>query len=159
MGDDGMQPVRHVHVAERVHDVASELRRAGVLALATFAALATLVLPTPVARPANAVAGSVATTGAVGGAPVAHTGRRGQRGESSRATWSMAGAASTGTQVSSVASPVMGSAGAGHSLVAAVPAPATVLPGVAVGLRPHDVAGGAGAAARGAASSRAPPTT
>lgn len=104
------------------------LRRSGVLALAAFAALLTLLLPAPAAaRPAAVAGGSVASTGGPGSSVgSSHTGRREHRGGHQHSSLS-AGTSWSGPVVSAAApaEPVAvagGPHGAGPGLIAALPA-------------------------------------
>jgi hypothetical protein len=158
-----MRAARHVHVRVPSPTLLQALRRSLVLALATFAALLTLLLPAPaMARPVNLTSGSVAATGSAPSSAVSHHGRRTHRGEHARSGSSVAGSSSTGgadawspTAVSAV---VAGSSGSGLTLTAALPpSPSSVT--CALGLvRSPDAAGAAVLAAAGACGSRAPPT-
>ena len=77
-----MRAARHVHLADPSPGPLEAVRRSAVLALAIFAALATLLLPGPaVARPATVAGGSVATTGGVVTGAGSSSGRRTHRGE------------------------------------------------------------------------------
>lgn len=154
-----MRAARRVHLADPSHRPLHGHRRSVVLAVATFAALVTLLLPGPaVARPANLAGGSVATTGGVAASTTAHSARR-ARGEQSSALLSSAGPTSTrGADVSAVAAALAASHGAGPTLTAALPGTsgAVILTVVTAGARGSD--GAAVASLAGSRTSRAPPT-
>jgi hypothetical protein len=153
-----MRAARHVHLADPSGHRLQALRRSAVLALATFAALVTLMLPGPaLARPVNLGAGSVATTGGVAASTTAHSGRR-TRNEQSSAPLSSAGPTSTrGADASAVAAALAAAHGAGPTLTAALPdtADAAILAVVAAGARGSQ-SGTVGHLA-GSRTSRAPP--
>jgi hypothetical protein len=136
-----------------------------VLALATFAALLTLLLPAPaMARPVNLTSGSVAATGGAASGSVSHHGRRTHRGEQARSGRSVAGSSSTGdvdawsvAGVSALSAVVAGSSGSGLTLAAALPpSPSSNASALGLATSGHDAAAAA-AALVGARSSRAPP--
>jgi hypothetical protein len=157
-----MRAARHVHVRVPSSTLLQALRRSLVLALATFAALLTLVLPAPaVARPVNLASGSVAATGTAPSGTVSHHGRRTHRGEHARSGSSVAGSSSTGTDAwspAAVSAVLGGSSGSGLTLAAALPpSPSSVIRALGL-VRSPDAAGAAVLALAGARSSRAPPT-
>jgi hypothetical protein len=158
-----MRAARHVHVRVPSPTLLQALRRSLVLALATFAALLTLLLPAPaMARPVNLTSGSVAATGSAPSGAVSHSGRRTQRGEHARSGRSMAGPSSTsGVDAWSpmaVSAVVAGSSGSGLTLAAALPpSPWSVTRALGL-MRSPDATGAAVVALAGARSSRAPPT-
>lgn len=158
-----MRAARHVHVRVPSRTLLHALRRSVVLALATFAALLTLLLPAPaMSRQVNLTSGSVAATGSPSSGALSHNGRRTHRGEHARSGRSVAGPSSTGgadawspTAVSAV---VAGSSGSGLTMAAALPSsPSSVTPALGL-VRSPDAAGAAVVALAGARSSRAPPT-
>jgi hypothetical protein len=137
-----------------------------VLALATFAALLTLLLPAPaMARPVNLTSGSVAAPGGASSGSVSNHGRRTLRGEHARPGSSLAGSSSIGdvdawsvAGVSALSAVVPGSSGSGLTLAAAPPSsPLSIISALGLVTSGHD-AGAAVAALVGARSSRAPPT-
>ncbi|HET8616221.1 MAG TPA: hypothetical protein VFL94_11905 [Actinomycetales bacterium] len=175
-----MEPARHLRVGvDRGRPGWDRLRRSGVLVVAAFAALATLLVPSPaVARPANALVGSVASTGGVTGAiAVGHTGRRAQRGDqggtsalaapaasrpgashpAARAGSSRAVLQATGND--GAVAEVLGSHVAGHGPVTGSLPTSTTLPApgavVVLTCASRDLRAAAGS---GATDSRAPPT-
>jgi hypothetical protein len=159
-----MRAARHVHVRVPSRTPLQALRRSLVLALATFAALLTLLLPAPaMARPVNLTSGSVAATGGALSGSVSHHGRRTLLAEHARSGRSVAGASTPDVDtwsvagVSALSAMVAGLSGSGLTLVAALPTSPSI--GSALGLvtSGHD-AGAAVAALVGARSSRAPPT-
>jgi hypothetical protein len=155
----GTRAARDAHVAASSRPLVPAARRVLVLAVATFAALVTLVLPAPaMARPVSPVSGSMASAGGAPAASVTLSGRRTHRGEQAG---SVAGHASTGGADAwshSHASAVAGSSSSGLTLAAALP-PSSSTGSRALGLvrSPHD-AGAAPLALVGARGSRAPPT-
>jgi hypothetical protein len=121
-----MRAARSVRIGDPSRGRLQTLSRSAGLALAAFAAVATLLLPGPaVARPANVTGGSVATTGGVATSATSHSGRRTHRGEQGSATRSLTGAwATNGADASSrVLAAVLIAAGhAGQTPAAAVAA-------------------------------------
>jgi hypothetical protein len=142
-----MRAARHVHLADPSRGRLVVLRSSAVLALATFAALTTLLLPGPVvARPATLV-GSVATTGGtVASASVSSSGRPSTRGAD----------ASTAAVTSTLL--VAASHGAGPAPAAALPSTSRWLVASAAVLTARGPAGGAAVTLAGTRTSRAPPT-
>jgi hypothetical protein len=158
-----MRAARHVHVRVPSRSPVQAARRCLVLAVATIAALVTLVLPAPaMARPASLTSGSVAATGGALTGPSAPIGRRTHRGEQARSGRSAAGPASTGRadarSLTHVSAAVAGSSGSGLMLAAALPpSPSTAISALAPARSPQDD-GAASLALVGARSSRGPPT-
>jgi hypothetical protein len=156
-----MRVARHVHRADPSHGPLEALRRSAVLALATFAALATLLLPGPaVARPANPAGGSVATTGGVVAGTGSHNGRhRGEQAVAGRLL--VSGSSTNGAEASShvlAAVLVAASHGAGPTPAATLPStPRTAVATTSVAGAPSP-AGGSDQARAGTPGSRAPPT-
>jgi hypothetical protein len=154
----------HEHAASGdVAGTVARLRRCGALALATFAALLTLVLPAPAfARPASTTGGTIASTGA-GATSGSPAGRRTHRVEVSRTSRSLNGRAAASTrgglpsaEVNTLAH-VAGVSHGGPVLTAALPATVRATASdLAVGDLRRDP-GSLRAAAPGACGSRAPP--
>jgi len=161
MGDDVMRAGRDVHVRVPSPSLRPALRRSVMLALATFAALLTLVLPAPaMARPVSPTSGSVAATGGAASTSVTHSGRRTHRGEQARSGRSVAGSTSgvVAWSLTQVSAAVASSSGSGPTLAAALPPSAsTAILARTLARSPQD-AGAVPLALVGARSSRAPPT-
>lgn len=163
MGDDGMRAARHVHVRVPSRTLRKAPRRSLMLALATVAALVTLVLPAPaMARPLSLTSGSVAATSGAPSGSSSHNGRRTHRGEHARPGRSVVGQAASGGadawSPTAVPAVTAGSSGSGLTLAAALPpSPSSVLCALTL-VRSADDAGAAVLALVGARSSRAPPT-
>jgi hypothetical protein len=154
-----MRVARHVHLADPSHHGLRGVRRSAVLAVATFAALVTLLLPGPaLARPANLTGGSVATTGGVAASATTHTGRR-TRGEQSSSPRSSAGPTSTpGADASAAAAVLTASHGAGPTLTAALNGSSGAVIPTVMAAGPPGPDRGTVASLAGSRTSRAPPT-
>jgi hypothetical protein len=158
-----MRAARHARVDDPSRGPLEALRRSAGLALAAFAAVATLLLPGPaVARPANVAGGSVATTGGVATAATSHSTRRTHRGEQAGAARSSVGRHSTnGADASSpvlAAVLVAASHGAGHGPAATLPSTPQAAAATAPVAGEPSATAGSDQARAGTRSSRAPPT-
>jgi hypothetical protein len=158
-----MRAARHARVDDPSRGPLEGLRRSAGLALAAFAAVATLLLPGPaVARPANMAGGSVATTGGVATGTTSHSGRRTHRGEQAGAAGSLAGPSSTsGADASSpvlAAVLVAASHGAGPTPAATLSSTPRAAVATATVAGVPGPTGGSDQARAGTRSSRAPPT-
>jgi hypothetical protein len=158
-----MGAARHVRLADPSRSPQAALRRSVGLALATVAALVTLLLPAPaVARPVNAAFGSVASTGlATGG--TSHTERRTYRGDHLRSGRSGDSVSAPATDASDASSLVRSAAltaqshGAGPSSLAALPSAPRPFVGAVSAAGANGSPAALSAARPGACSSRAPP--
>lgn len=156
-----MRAARSVRIGDPSRGRLQTLSRSAGLALAAFAAVATLLLPGPaVARPANVAGGSVATTGGVATSATSHSGRRTHRGEQGSATRSLTGAwATNGADASSrvLAAVLIAASHAGQTPAATVPASPRAAAATTTVAGAPSPAGGSDQARAGTPGSRAPP--